>query len=1297
VKNKQKNRVCAVFAVALTIAGGSLLTAEADGSIDRLKSEADDVMSMRVYSSAPETSTVWTATNLIGATWANAVFSTASEGPFETGTLPGTNTTVYVPAVHPVGFFRIGGLLPAFVEYTTTADWSSQTVHDPDRVTIRSNATVTLDQDDTAHTLTLGSSTQAGSLRVDQPYDLSLTDSVTHSNGLLHISNGSLRTPVLSLYGDAEVRLDGGALDTDTIQNDGLITVDGGTLGDFSERVTQPVWIRDRFAGDNQSPFATNDTEIAQQIGRSWKRCNPADDVTQYRISGGKLDIGAVSDLTQKASLVNTEAETISRDGETGFRLSAVMQQDHQAGSGFMGLIFNYQEDGSYYLFRVNGVGTVQFLVYSQFAAQSGTVLNVPEAFSPVQNRLYQITVESVGLHTFNLSIVDTVTDLTVYSADNVAVGGSYVKLDDGIGGVYATASSAAVDDFELIASPSEPRYSVVDGFTDRTQGSWATNDAQIARQIGSFWKRCNPVDEVSQYRINDGKLDIGARSPSDQKASLVNTAVQTAADGFRLSVVQQQDTTSSSGYMGLIFNFQEDGSYYLLRVSADGAVQFLVYSQYEQLGTVLSTAAFTPVQNRPYKLSVESAQPQTFDIRVIDTVTGVTVYSNNHVTVDDSFVKLQDGLGGIFVTHGLSLFDNFHLDAVPSSADRIWSGSGSFDVQSGMVDAAGGSVSHLTFNSALMDVSGGSVSLGQVSVGTDTPTEFRVTGDAAAIEMVSLNQGLGVAESGTFRFVFDPNGISPIYLSSWMDLAAAQLTVDGSAYTGGPARFMLFDSDELIAPVDNAAIAVSGFSGPYEASIKQDANKVELVYKTPDLFEDVTVATGLDAAPNHGWACWFDLNHDEWIDLAAGGRVWVNNGGTNFTDAGWVGNVVAADFDNDGWTDLFSHTHKRLWRNNQGTLEEFTLPAFPDPYYSEGAVWGDWNNDGWVDLYVSGYENWTEGLTFPDLVLMNNNGQSFTLSTISSAYRARGVTACDFDQDHDLDIYVSNYRLQPNVLWRNDGSGNFSDVASAYNVLSTERGWDGGHSIGNCWGDFDNDGLFDLFSGNFSHRGAGWGLDGIQPESDFFRNRGPANGYYFEDLGTCGVYWQESYASPAAGDVDNDGRLDLFFTTAYETATSGEPNSSTLFRNESDFSFAAVDDDSIAGLPATYQAAWGDYNNDGQLDLMTAGRLLKNRGISSNNWLKVRLEGDGSTVNRSAIGAQVRITLGTETLSRQVEGATGRGNQNSLILHFGLGQQTAPVDLEIIWPDGTVQTVNDVAPNQLLSVTFGDARKSVH
>ena len=448
-----------------------------------------------------------------------------------------------------------------------------------------------------------------------------------------------------------------------------------------------------------------------------------------------------------------------------------------------------------------------------------------------------------------------------------------------------------------------------------------------------------------------------------------------------------------------------------------------------------------------------------------------------------------------------------------------------------------------------------------------------------------------------------------------------------------------------------------------------------------PPVFSDRTEAVGLKLGTDA--ACWVDLDRDGWPDLCASGVAWQNHGGTNFTRWADVGSVVAADFDNDGLPDLFSYSRMKLLHNDgAGRFSEVKLPDLPATV-SRGACWGDFDSDGFVDLYVGGYEDWERQATFPSMILLNQQGRSFKLAWTANRHRTRGVTACDFDRDGALDVYASNYRLQPNDLWRNQGRAQFREVAAEFNALATSPGFDGGHSIGAAWGDFDNDGNFDLFAGNFAH------VDtrGDQPKSRFLRNLGPAQGHHFQDMGPCGVFYQESYATPAAGDYDNDGRLDLFFTTVYAVASFGRPNHAVLFRNQGQFAFTDVTTNAgLAGLPPTYQAAWADFDRDGDLDLVTGGRLFANRG-SGGHWLEVQLQGDGKRVNRSAIGAQVRLRLPGATLSRQVEAGTGEGNQNDLTLHFGLGTNAGPVALEVAWPDGTTQQVKAAAPDQRMVI----------
>jgi len=437
--------------------------------------------------------------------------------------------------------------------------------------------------------------------------------------------------------------------------------------------------------------------------------------------------------------------------------------------------------------------------------------------------------------------------------------------------------------------------------------------------------------------------------------------------------------------------------------------------------------------------------------------------------------------------------------------------------------------------------------------------------------------------------------------------------------------------------------------------------------------------------------ASWGDYNSDGYADLLAEKNLYRNNGGTNFTYVtSLVGSAVWADYNNDGYPDPYTwQAWGKLYRNDGGAgFTVVTTPTQPKDAtgvygnQSQAACWGDFNGDGYVDLYVSGYEFFADDVSFPDAILMNNAAASFALTT-SSTNRARGITACDFDEDGDLDVYVSNYRLQPNILWLNDGTGALTnDVAEAYGVAGDGVAYnDRGHTIGSAWGDLDNDGHFDLFVGNFSHP------DAAQDRPKFMRNRGPSGNYHFELKRTLdGADWQESYAVSALGDYDNDGDLDLFFTTVYNDLNG---NTSRLWRNDGNWVFTDVMvAEGLAGLaPSTYAAAWADFDNDGDLDLVAGGKIFVNQG-NANKWLKVRLEGNGVTVNRSGIGAQVRIDLGGgRILTRQVEGATGKGSQNELTLHFGLGGRTDPVDLTVIWPDGETQTLTGVAVNQTVQV----------
>ncbi len=434
--------------------------------------------------------------------------------------------------------------------------------------------------------------------------------------------------------------------------------------------------------------------------------------------------------------------------------------------------------------------------------------------------------------------------------------------------------------------------------------------------------------------------------------------------------------------------------------------------------------------------------------------------------------------------------------------------------------------------------------------------------------------------------------------------------------------------------------------------------------------------------------AAWGDYDNDGWVDLLVGHRIWRNNAGTGFSVAhllgapggyGILGDYgIWGDYDNDGFLDVFrwSNGAASLHRNLGGTgFEQVAFPILP-MLDSNAAAWGDFDGDGFADLYVGGYED-SHRHGEPDVILTNRGQGAYFEQTwievnprgAENIKQGRGITVCDFDQDSDLDVFVSNYRDEENQLWRNGGTGIFADAAEelGLNELPIGVGIDGA-TIGSAWGDMDNDGYFDLFEGNFSH-------SSYRKPATFYRNTGPAVAFHFEDMSQfAGLAWQESYATPALGDYDNDGDLDLYFTTA----PTYPADHCVLYRNDGNWRFTDVTDlEGLSGLRETYQAAWADFDRDGDLDLVTKGKIFVNAG-NPNRWMKVKLVGENGVGD--VIGSQVRITdpYGNWTgLTRQVEAGTGEANQNDMTLHFGLGPGlSGPVSLQVIWPDGTQSVI---------------------
>lgn len=430
-------------------------------------------------------------------------------------------------------------------------------------------------------------------------------------------------------------------------------------------------------------------------------------------------------------------------------------------------------------------------------------------------------------------------------------------------------------------------------------------------------------------------------------------------------------------------------------------------------------------------------------------------------------------------------------------------------------------------------------------------------------------------------------------------------------------------------------------------------------------------------------------------------------------------------DFDNDGDPDLYVSVYggtNLLYRNDSGGMftQISTSPISTEYATTPGGVWGDYDNDGWLDLFTANLDEGQVNVLYRGA---GNGDFSKVDATPFAQDKARSVTAAwaDYDNDGFLDLFVANSRSnQVNFLYRNRGDGTFGKVTTGSVVNEVVN------SPCASWSDYDSDGDLDLFvtseavgpnrlyrnngDGTFTKitsgpqvtegvasTGCAWAdydNDGLldlfvanaYALDDFlYRNLGNGN---FSKVTSSPVVSDSAWSVGCAwGDYDNDGFIDLF------VCRQGAANA--LYQNNGDGSFSTAAVGSLVEEVGDFRGcAWADYDDDGSLDLVITGQageqtVLYRNVPTGNHWLKVRLVGTLS--NRSGIGAKVRaeavIAGQVQCQLREISGGSGFGSQNALDAHFGMGDATVATMLRIEWPSGMVQTLAAIPVDQTVTV----------
>jgi tetratricopeptide (TPR) repeat protein len=460
--------------------------------------------------------------------------------------------------------------------------------------------------------------------------------------------------------------------------------------------------------------------------------------------------------------------------------------------------------------------------------------------------------------------------------------------------------------------------------------------------------------------------------------------------------------------------------------------------------------------------------------------------------------------------------------------------------------------------------------------------------------------------------------------------------------------------------------------------------------------------------------------------------RLYRNLGNGRFADVteaarvqgdGYMMGAAAADFDNDGFPDLFVAGVGRniLYRNmGNGTFRDVTADArvsTPHPKY--GAMWGihgawlDFDRDGWLDLFIVNYCVWDParepycgeqgpGLRtychprhyapLPNQLFRNNRDGTFSDVSLASGVaghlgKGMGAAVGDVDEDGWPDVFVAN-DTEPNVLFRNRGDGTFEDIAATWGVAVNQFG-SPVSAMGADLRDVDNDGRLDLFVTDLANEGF-----------LLFRHAGT----HYEDASDLSGITRitlpyAGWSNPVA-DYNNDGWKDLFSANGHVTdnieriqgRSYRQGNALLLNRGNGTFEDVSAKTGRDLIKPGAHRgAAVADFDNDGRLDLVVTAlgeraKLLRNVATSEGRWLMLRLVGRAS--NRDGLGTVVRLTLDDgRVLMSHATTSVGFASSSDPRVHFGVPRNRTVERVSLHWPSGASQTIERPALNQILTV----------